>query len=142
VRDSVASAMLREARPQRQPQSKSKWAVGIATLVAVAAVAVLVGSRLAYHEWPWSAAPSSVHTCGRDYLPAGANQSRQTIRDVDTSAAFTKLGSVPGWLNHGSIWGFSNPTRGTSSRSTGCGGSIWIKTATDTFKPYVLSGGP
>jgi hypothetical protein len=35
--------------------------------------------RATYHNWPWSAYPSILHTCGRDYLAYGQELSREQI---------------------------------------------------------------
>ena len=112
-------------------------------LVAVGVVLLgglgLVGSYAAYREWPWSAYPTNLHICGRDFLPGiGPVQSREEI--VATQQRISRVGTVPGWLNHGELWA---PSHGDPlTPGSMCHVVMWVRVGKDSFKEFSLSGGP
>jgi hypothetical protein len=124
----------RVATPDR---SRRRWLIWAVAGVAIASGGSLVASYGLYREWPWSAYPSALHVCGRDYLPSAGTRSRHQIEAAGES--IKKVGTVPGWLNHGDLWG---PTAGPPlTTGTRCYFVMWVRTESDTFKEFVLSGG-
>lgn len=122
-------------KPHRR-WSRRRWLAAAAVLVVAAGGLLVVGSRATYHEWPWSAYPSTLHTCGRDFNH-GATQSRAQIEA--NGDRLTRIGSVPGWLNHGQLW---TTSVGAPLPGKRCHMVMWVRTGEDTFESYTLSGGP
>jgi hypothetical protein len=113
-----------------------RWFATAAVLVLLACGAVLVVSRAIYNEWPWSAYPTGLHTCGRNYIDEGARTRTQIEANGDR---LTRVGSVPGWLNHGELW---TTSVGEPIPGGVCHVVMWVRTGTNTYESYSLSGGP
>jgi hypothetical protein len=133
--------MTQIARTARPPaQGPGTW-LALAGLAVLAAGGIgLLFVRTVYHEWPWSAYPPSLHVCGRDYLRGGAD-TRAQIR-ADGYHPFHRLGSLSWLLHHAEVWGTASAALGTSARPSGCGTVLWVRTGSDRFEAYALSGGP
>lgn len=121
------------SRPRR---AAKRWIITAAVLALLACGLLLVGSRAAYDEWPWSSHPSTLHVCGRDYIDEGAQTRSQIVANGDH---LVRVGSVPGWLNTGELW---TTHVGAALNGTTCHVVMWVRTGTDTFEAYALSGGP
>jgi hypothetical protein len=129
----ASSTVAREPRPRWSPRRRlTTGALTLAVLVGIA----LVGSYGLYKEWPWSAYPSRLYACGRDFIDSGS-QTREQIRAEGNS--LIRVGSVPGWLNHGQLWTTSS---GQPLPGHDCRVVMWVRTGKDTFESYGLSGGP
>jgi hypothetical protein len=109
--------------------------------VCAAAIATLIGYRTSYDVWPWAAYPSTLHACGRDFQPDGRPESRGHI--AKQGYHLVRHGDVPGWLNGAQAWTFDTVDRQqTDPLPGGCHVVMWVRGGTDSFKPYVLEGGP
>ena len=113
------------------------WPFASAALVVVTGSCLLV-SYGAYREWPWSAYPSRLHVCGRDFFPSAGSQSREQIAARGDDIG--KVGDVPGWFNTGELWGTSLGEPLTPGSE--CHVVMWVRVGKDAFKEYALSGGP
>jgi hypothetical protein len=114
-----------------------KRSISVATaLVLVGGGLLLIGSRAAYDQWPWSAYPSTLHVCGRDFIDEGS-ETRSQI--VGSGGHLIQVGSVPGWLTHGELW---TTTLGAPLNGTYCHVVMWVRTGPNLFESYALSGGP
>jgi hypothetical protein len=115
---------------------KTRLWVAAAVIVVVGAGCLLLVSYGMYKQWPWSDYPSTLYACGRDFIDEGVESREQIEANGDR---LVRLGSVPGWLNHGQLW---TTSLGEPLPDQKCHVVMWVRTGRDAFESYSLSGAP
>jgi hypothetical protein len=125
-----------------RPLAWRRWApLAISLVLTVAWGIALLGYRVAYDAWPWSAYPSTLHACGRDFQPAGHPLGRAGI--ADQRYHLVRHGRVPGWFNRPEVWTFDTVAgEQTHALPGGCHVVMWVREGADSYRPYSLEGGP
>ena len=120
----------------------------VSATVAVAIFAVapnLIHDRLAFGTIASAGPPPRVDYCGRRYYPADAPQA-QTLAEVQASLAqnglhgLTTVDTAPSGMPVVANV-MSTETR-ASYHTNVCTMALWVKTGTDAYVGYSLSGGP
>ncbi len=132
----MAENLVVPAAQVRRRWSVKRWIITTAVVVLIGGGLLLVGSRAAYDEWPWSSYPSQLHVCGRDFINEGSETRGQIAAPGDH---LVRVGSVPGWLNHAELW---TTSVGAPLNGTYCHVVMWVRTGANEFESYALSGGP
>jgi hypothetical protein len=117
---------------------------GTLALVVLGAGALVFWYRATYNVLPGQGASSRVHWCGRDYeaaTPATDTWSRSTARapgKVRLVGRYPPLGARDG------LYAALSPAaaRGTSDPPLPCAMVVYLRTAPDRYRTYVLEGGP
>jgi hypothetical protein len=107
--------------------------LGLAVVLVVAALVAAGVLRVRYRMWPWQALPERVGVCGRDYLGPGDTAS---LNDVVTHGN-SVVAHVFTFRGEREVW--ASRTEVTGDR---CGTGIYVRTGSNTFRSYALSGGP
>lgn len=110
-----------------------RWS-GVGVLV-LAGCTLLINYAM-YREWPWSAYPSRLEACGRDFQKEGPPQTRQEL-EAPNHEKLIRIGGTPGWFNRGDLWAFSDE----QPFSGGCRAVLMVREGS-RFQVYDLEGGP
>lgn len=112
------------------------WPARIAVGVVVLLVGALLISYTMYREWPWTAYPSTLKACGRDFQKQDSPQTREQL-EAGHDAKVVRIGDVPGWFNRGDLWAYANE----QPFSGNCRVVMMVRDG-DHFQIYDLIGGP
>jgi hypothetical protein len=113
---------------------------GHAALMALGFAALLLGGMGVVvrshqlHQLPGAAGPGRIEICGRTFIGPGT---RYTTADM-TLRQGAKIGSVKTWSGSREVWG----RHVTIGGLPGCGTGVYLRTGSDEFRGYALSGGP
>jgi hypothetical protein len=77
--------MSQELESWPRAQWLLKRVLVVIVLLVVTAAVLSVGYRMTYDKWPWSAYPTTLNACGRDFQPEG-NQTREQIAATSLSS--------------------------------------------------------
>ena len=109
-----------------------RLSVGIVALV----VCGLLLNYAMYGEWPWTAYPSALKMCGRDFQKEGAPETRKQLESLHHEM-LVRIGDMPGWFNRGDLWAY----RDEQPFSSDCRVVMMVRDG-DHFQTYDLIGGP
>lgn len=112
-----------------------RWFLSWTLAIVAVCVGVLALVSHVYH--PFASHPTLLHVCGQDYQPSGANESRARIVASGVSP-FARITSTPDLFGSSEVWGTAAPSLGVLPRTDGCGGAVWVRTSSDSFKPYTV----
>ena len=113
--------------------SKRQVALFGAVVVFLGCVVVSVWARAHYKAWSWQSFPDQFSICGRDYLGPGDTVS---FREV-TGYGAHHIGHVRTLISTHEVWAITTGPEGDR-----CGTIIFVRTGSQSFRSYGLSGGP
>ena len=144
----TSSAMCGMAEVARGPLVRRRVLAGLAVVVTAAAVLGAIAYRVEYGTFAFWVDPPRISWCGRDYLRSpNATLTRDAVEQQraalvgDEPYPLVQVATVPPVVGNPVL--ASVTPQATRDRSgIPCAMVLYLQTGTDSYRPYVLSGGP
>jgi hypothetical protein len=117
-----------------------RWIGAVVLLVVAGAAVFALWYHATYDALPGQSATGRVHWCGRDYEYEGPPLTRQQAVAQAQWPLHAEGSYPPLALSRDELLAATYPAR--LKVSTSCATSVFLRTGPDSYKPYVLEGGP